>query len=1153
MVKIRVVAVFVFSLFSAITTRAGLPEFQGAMQAGIQALKDNKLSEAERFFKSAQDEVPSMPPMFRPVMTGTSSLLLSRTYVGMQRYRDAEANGLKALEAAEIDHGPNNVALISALGMMGEIYKQLGNYKQAEAFYERQLRLIEDISSVSDELPKTLNSLAAVYVSEGNYAKAESLLLRSLKLTDATSSPNLYVAQIKLADVYLRTNDFQKSEQILTSALANIKRTVGSNPIYLAPVLDGLCKVHFAQGKTAEALADGQTALGLYENGVELDQTVVAGLLNTLSQIYAAQGEFDQAAKASNRAIGIYEKALGPNHPHLAVTLEGLAAVKVKMASLSEAEPLLIRALAIKEKSLDKTHDAVALSYNNLGVLYTDQAKYPEAEKVFKTGLNIAESALGQEHTVVASILNNLAVLYQKQGNLGQAEALAKRALTIREKILGLVHPDTATTLNNIALIYQDQRRWTEAEQLQLQVVTIYEKVGKNAPTLATVYNNLAQIDSALNKTENVENYLKKALSISEKSLGPDHPKTAISLNNLGMFYSKRGNSTAAKPLLERALRIYEDRFGAQHPDEALMLGNLSLLLVKDHPQEALALSRRSVNILRRTKELSQTSSIMSGLTSPQGNSDALAYHLMLLGKAIDIDPENIETLRAEAFETAQLLGTNATNEALEQSALRIAAGTPSLANKVRELQDAKVRWRLYDKKMLELLAQQETRSSHAVSSIQARLGDVENQITRVNQELLAEFPAYRELRNPEPLSLRDTQKLLKPDEALVRWNISSFQSSVFVVRSDSVKWLAINGDKPRIDSLVRDLRVATTFPDAGDPLPFPYAKAQELYQLLLSGSEEYLDGVSHLIVIPDGSLQSLSFGLLVNAPPNKLKYDKNDFLIRKFALSTLPSISALRALRRNGTTIGAKEPFIGFGDPKLSGGSSPSRGIRHGLASTRGVKVANLYSRGAIADTRAVADMQALPETADELKSIAKSLRAEATDIYLQEKATETQVKNLSLDKYRTVAFATHGLMAGDFIGVQEPALVLTPPNKEGTELDDGLLTATEVANLKLNADWVILSACNTAASDGTPGSNGFSGLTKAFFYAGARTLLVSHWAVDSKSAMAITTRMFQEAEHGKGKAKSLQQAMISLLEKPSSSHPAFWAPFVVVGEGAQ
>jgi CHAT domain-containing protein len=177
-----------------------------------------------------------------------------------------------------------------------------------------------------------------------------------------------------------------------------------------------------------------------------------------------------------------------------------------------------------------------------------------------------------------------------------------------------------------------------------------------------------------------------------------------------------------------------------------------------------------------------------------------------------------------------------------------------------------------------------------------------------------------------------------------------------------------------------------------------------------------------------------------------------------------------------------------------------------------------------------------------------------------LGEAATETAIKAMSADdrlaRARVVHFATHGLIAGEVKGLAEPALVLTPP-AEGTdaaalEKDDGLLTASEVAQLKLNADWVILSACNTAAGDGGDGE-ALSGLARAFFYAGARALLVSHWPVNSEAAVKLTTRIFaQKADIGR--AEALRQAMLATIaEGGRSAHPSHWAPFVVVGEGGR
>jgi CHAT domain-containing protein len=156
-------------------------------------------------------------------------------------------------------------------------------------------------------------------------------------------------------------------------------------------------------------------------------------------------------------------------------------------------------------------------------------------------------------------------------------------------------------------------------------------------------------------------------------------------------------------------------------------------------------------------------------------------------------------------------------------------------------------------------------------------------------------------------------------------------------------------------------------------------------------------------------------------------------------------------------------------------------------------------------------------------------------------------------LASYRIVHFATHGLIAGELKGLAEPALVLTPP-AEANDTDDGLLTASEVAQLKLNADWVVLSACNTAAA-GPQGAEALSGLARAFFYAGARALLVSHWPVNSDAAVRLTTKAFAElrADPKIGRAEAMRRSMIDVITRGTDqeNHPAYWAPFVVVGEG--
>jgi CHAT domain-containing protein len=228
-------------------------------------------------------------------------------------------------------------------------------------------------------------------------------------------------------------------------------------------------------------------------------------------------------------------------------------------------------------------------------------------------------------------------------------------------------------------------------------------------------------------------------------------------------------------------------------------------------------------------------------------------------------------------------------------------------------------------------------------------------------------------------------------------------------------------------------------------------------------------------------------------------------------------------------------------------------------------VRVASLFGfRGftpiafrGLSDVAFIKGQAPLPETRDELCAVARDLNADVSELRLGARATEAEVKHLSasgeLAKYRIVHFATHGALAGQLDPQAEPGLILTPPD-EAAEEDDGYLTASEIAALKLDADWVILSACNTAAG-GATGAEALSGLARAFFYAQARALLVSHWQVQSDATVKLITAAVREIAKDKrvGRAEALRRSMIALIDdgKPYEAHPAFWAPFVVVGEG--
>jgi CHAT domain-containing protein len=373
-----------------------------------------------------------------------------------------------------------------------------------------------------------------------------------------------------------------------------------------------------------------------------------------------------------------------------------------------------------------------------------------------------------------------------------------------------------------------------------------------------------------------------------------------------------------------------------------------------------------------------------------------------------------------------------------------------------------------------------------------------------------------------------------------------------------------------KVAAFRRGLDVGEASDASGKSGLFDLALANELYATLLGPFEPLVKNKRGLLVAPSGALTALPFHLLVTekppaAIPETLEgYRDAAWLLKRQAVSVLPSVASLKSLRAFARRDENTKPMTGFGDP-LFGPSQDSTGDKRAAGKPGTTKsavravVTSAYTdfwQGAGVDRIRLAQaLPQLPDTADELNAVAKDLGVPASDIHLGSDASESTVKRAPLAEYGIVYFATHGLVAGDVKGLAEPSLVLSIP-KQPSALDDGLLTASEVAQLKLNADWVVLSACNTIAGD-RPGAEALSGLARSFFYAGARALLVSHWAVDSEAATRLTISTFDrlKADPKLGRAEALRQAMLAYLgdaSSPNNAYPAFWGPFALIGEGA-
>ena len=544
---------------------------------------------------------------------------------------------------------------------------------------------------------------------------------------------------------------------------------------------------------------------------------------------------------------------------------------------------------------------------------------------------------------------------------------------------------------------------------------------------------------------------------------------------------------------------------------------------------------------------------------------------------------DSAASLRAEAFEAAQWAMTSDAAEALARMSARFAQGNDAIAALAEE-REALIARRDALERQTEQVNQLEgpdgdRRRAEAAADYARTL----DRLRAVDGEIDTRFPAYGELTSPRALDVERTQALLNDDEGLLLVLVNRDAAYVWAVTRDEVAWARADdlGEREMTAVVARLRESLTTEASRGQPYidpsqlqagrGFDRAEAHRLYDRLIRPVESALAGKTTLITVTSGALSTLPLAVLITEAPTTADSSAaalaaSPWLIDRYALATLPAVSSLEALRCHlaepgrrhpGCSGGPGEPrrdaeargvtLAAFGAPTLTGGVQPAT---RGAPSAEGV-----FTEGAgLADTERLRRLPALPGSRHELQALAQ--RFPDSLVRIGDQATESAVRfedREALSRARYVVFSTHGLLANEAAGLEEPGLVLTPPD-EAAPSDDGFLSASEAAQLDLTADFVVLSACNTAGSDGRPGGQGLSGLARAFFYAGARSLLVSHWAVSDRATTRLITGTFEamDARDIGGRARALQSAMREVRSNRAWAHPAYWAAFTLVGEAA-
>jgi CHAT domain-containing protein len=533
----------------------------------------------------------------------------------------------------------------------------------------------------------------------------------------------------------------------------------------------------------------------------------------------------------------------------------------------------------------------------------------------------------------------------------------------------------------------------------------------------------------------------------------------------------------------------------------------------------------------------------------------------------------------AEAFRMADAARASKVQKALSAAVIRANSSDPEAAATMRRAQDLEHAVKVASESLTILQsAANSPEKARSVAQAQAELVRLRQESEKAQAELRLKMPNYTELMEPKALTIADAQKLLRSDEALISFYTTQDKTLVWAMTAKGQPAFSVV-DLPQASlvEIVAKLRRSLDPSEVDlNKLPsFDYDTAYDLYRKLLAPVERGWKGARELIIVSHGALSEIPLSVLVTTSFKPVKTSQSaipflehadaPWLLKQAAISYLPSLSALSSLR---TTVAqpATKSFIGFGDPlfkeiRAAEGSAArvaSRGIiRRNATAPEALANATQLQRG----SSNLELLESLPDTSEEVRDIAKILGADpANDVHLGRDASEQLVKRSDLSQYRVVMFATHGLVAGELPELSQPALALSNPNLTN-EKEDGLLTLAEILELKLRADWVVLSACNTASADGQA-SEAVSGLGRAFFFAGAKALLVSHWPVETVSAKLLTTGLFrrQSTDAKLSRAQAVREASLAVMQqsaKPdrgpgfSYAHPMFWAPFVVVGDG--
>ena len=784
--------------------------------------------------------------------------------------------------------------------------------------------------------------------------------------------------------------------------------------------------------------------------------------------------------------------------------------------------------------------------------LYGGGDNYAGAENAYRGALDIETRLFGADSLAAGEALAELALQVSNQGRFDEAAALFRRAQPIIE---GSASASARARLASYqALDAANQRNFADALTFA-KAATAMRRAEVEAAKAASIASDAD--NGELTAPVTLEGELAHSLRIEAEM--------ALRL----------GDNASAQAAAEEALWIITEEPGLPlwwKPEMVALMGEVNaaqgrVVIAERDFTDALALdkklfgdtaptARAQLRIGRFYNEQQLYSASVASFREafailakdPVARSQIVSDQIVpFLAAATALGGEDASqkaALDAEMFRAVQLVNSGVADRTIARVAARQAAGDAGLADLVRQLESAQHR---RDNARLQLVAENtkpnDERNPVMLAQYQTDFKSASDAADALQARVAKSYPGYARLADPGPVALADFQRQLDAREAFVTFVVGAKSSFALVVTANALTAKPLEATTQSLAEDIAALRSAFV-PKLGRLSDFSLKSSYALYQQLLGPVEPALANADHLIVAPGGDLDSLPLSLLVTSEPQG-SYATAAWLIRRMAVSQVPSPRAFVLLRsERAGHHAAPKPFMGVGNPSFAGGTGP-----RALAA-----LASACQQGGMADPALLRALPPLPETAGEVQAVGRSLGAQPGSMLLGGGASETAVRNEKLDQYAVLYFATHGLLPGELHCQAEPGLVLSPPSgAPASAASDGLLSASEISSLKLNADLVVLSACNTAAGGGARlGGGALEGLADSFFNAGARAVLASHWEVPSAATQKLMTGVFARyaKDPSRDLAEALRQSQLALIAQPATAHPFNWAAFTLIGD---